>query len=114
MSGQGIENSVRKFNQINFNCIKCGSSNLTKNDAKTGISLTDVPNALFASAFITCDNCEHRFFVNMEDHDKINWWYNEFIIITTEYHVEFTSPISLPWIRNFNGYNPYCLLGLVV
>jgi len=63
---------LEHFNQINFYCIKCGSSNVTKNDAKTGISLTDVPNALFASAFITCNNCGHRFFVNMEDHGKIN------------------------------------------
>jgi hypothetical protein len=25
----------------------------------------------------------------MEDHGKINWWYNQFIIITTECHDEF-------------------------
>ncbi|MGI0033009.1 MAG: hypothetical protein ACRD97_07045 [Nitrososphaeraceae archaeon] len=58
------------FNQINFYCIKCGSLNVTKNDAKTGISLTDVPNALYANAFLTCGDCEHRFFINMEDHGK--------------------------------------------
>ena len=43
-----------------------------KNDPKTGISLTDVPNAIYANAFLTCKDCDHRFFVNMEDHGKIN------------------------------------------
>jgi hypothetical protein len=63
---------LENFNQIKFYCIKCGSSNITKNDSKTGISLTDAPNAIFANAFITCNHCDHRFFVNMEDHGKIN------------------------------------------
>jgi DNA-directed RNA polymerase subunit RPC12/RpoP len=63
---------LENFNQIKFYCIKCGSSNVTKNDPKTGISLTDVPNAIYAKAFLTCKDCDHRFFVNMEDHGKIN------------------------------------------
>ena len=63
---------LENFNQIKFCCIKCGSSKVTKNDPKTGISLTDVPNAIYANAFLTCKDCDHRFFVNMEDHGKIN------------------------------------------
>ena len=38
-----------------------------KNDPKTGISLTDVPNAIYAKAFITSKDCDHRFFVNIEE-----------------------------------------------
>ena len=60
------------FNRIKFYCIKCGSSNVTKKDPKTGISLTDVPNALYANAHIICEDCDHSFFVNMEDHGKTN------------------------------------------
>ena len=63
---------LENFNQIKFYCIKYGSSKVTKNDPKTGISLTDVPNAIYANAFLTCKDCDHRFFVNMEDHGKIN------------------------------------------
>ncbi len=43
-----------------------------KKEPKTGISLTDIPNAIYDKALITCKNCDHRFFVNMEDHGKIN------------------------------------------
>jgi hypothetical protein len=63
---------LENFNQIKFYCITCGSSNVTKNDPKIGISLTDIPNAIYTTAFITCNDCHHRFFVNMEDHGKIN------------------------------------------
>ena len=63
---------LENFNQINFYCIRCGSQNVRKHDPKTEISLTDVPNTLFARVFITCSDCKHRFFVNMEDHGKIN------------------------------------------
>jgi len=52
---------LENFNQIKFYCIKCGSSKVTKNDPKTGISLTDVPNAIYANAFLTCKDCDHRF-----------------------------------------------------
>ncbi|HEX2304831.1 MAG TPA: hypothetical protein VHH33_00940 [Nitrososphaeraceae archaeon] len=62
---------LENFNQIKFHCIKCGSSNVTKKDPKTGVSLTDMPNTIYASAFITCKDCEHGFFVNMEDQGKI-------------------------------------------
>jgi hypothetical protein len=31
---------LENFNQIKFYCIKCGSSKVTKNDPKTGISVT--------------------------------------------------------------------------
>jgi DNA-directed RNA polymerase subunit RPC12/RpoP len=62
---------LENFNQINFSCIRCGSQNVRKHDPKAEISLTDVPNTLFASAFIACSDCKHRFFVNMEDHGKI-------------------------------------------
>lgn len=61
---------LENFNQINFYCIRCGSSNMTKNDQKTGISLTDVQDTLYANAFFTCCNCKHKFFVNIEDHGK--------------------------------------------
>src|SRR5437867_12811299 len=61
------------FNQIKFYCIECGSSNVTKSDPKTGISLTDIPNAIYANALISCKDCDHRFFVDMEDHGKIYW-----------------------------------------
>jgi transcription elongation factor Elf1 len=63
---------LENFNKIKFYCIKCGSSNVSKNDPKTGISLTDIPNAIYAKAFIACNDCHHRFFVNMEDHGKTN------------------------------------------
>ena len=65
-----LETLLKNFNQINFHCIKCGSSNVTKNDAKTGISLTDVPNAFYVKAFLTCADCEHRFYINLEDNGK--------------------------------------------
>jgi hypothetical protein len=65
-----LKTMLENFNQINFYCIQCGSSNVTKNDAKTGISLTDVPNAFYANGFITCGDCEHKFYINMEDHGK--------------------------------------------
>ncbi|MGV8106437.1 MAG: hypothetical protein ACP5OH_01540 [Nitrososphaerota archaeon] len=63
---------LENFNRINFYCIRCGSQNVRKHDPKTEISLTDVPNTLFARVFITCSDCKHRFFVNMEDQGKIN------------------------------------------
>jgi hypothetical protein len=59
------------FNKIKFYCIKCGSSNLTQDDPKTGISLTDVPSVLYANAILTCNDCRHSVFVNMEDQGKI-------------------------------------------
>ena len=67
-----LKMTLENFDQINFHCIKCGSSNVTKNDQKTGISLTDVQGMLYANAFITCTNCKHRSFVSIEDHGKIN------------------------------------------
>ena len=66
-----LKRMLENFNQIKFYCIKCGSSNVTKREPKTGISLTDIPNALYAKALITCKDCDHRFFVNMEDHGKV-------------------------------------------
>ena len=65
-----LRTMLENFNQINFYCIQCGSSNVTKNDSKTGISLTDVPNAFYINGFITCGDCEHKFYINMEDHGK--------------------------------------------
>jgi predicted nucleic-acid-binding Zn-ribbon protein len=61
---------LENFNQINFYCIKCGSSNVSKDDVKTGISLTDVPNAFYVNTFLTCGDCKARFYINMEDQGK--------------------------------------------
>ena len=61
---------LENFNQINFYRIQCGSSKVMTNDAKTGISLTDVPNAFYVNGFITCGDCEHKFYINMEDRGK--------------------------------------------
>jgi hypothetical protein len=44
---------------------------LTKREPKTGISLTDIPNSMYAKALITCKDCDHTFFLNMEDHGKV-------------------------------------------
>jgi DNA-directed RNA polymerase subunit RPC12/RpoP len=68
---------LENFSQIKFYCLKCGSSNVTKDDPKTGISLTDVPNAMYASTFITCNDCSHRYLVNMEDQGKLRGWCKE-------------------------------------
>lgn len=65
-----LKTVLENFNRVNFNCIRCGSSNITNDDAKTGISLTDVPNALYINAFITCNDCGHTVYVKMEDHGK--------------------------------------------
>ena len=62
---------LENFSQVNFYCIRCGSHNVTKNDQKTGISLTDVQDTPYANAFFTCNNCSHKFFVNIEDQGKI-------------------------------------------
>jgi hypothetical protein len=35
-----LEIISENFDQIKFSCIKCGFSNVSKNDPKTGISLT--------------------------------------------------------------------------
>ena len=56
-----LKRMLENFNQIKFYCIKCGSSNVTKREPKTGISLTDIPNAMYAKALITCKDCDHRF-----------------------------------------------------
>ena len=65
-----LKRMLENFNQINFYCIQCGSSNVTRNNAKTGISLTDIPNAFYVNGFITCDDCQHTFYINIEDHGK--------------------------------------------
>ena len=65
-----LKKVLENFNLINFHCIKCGSSNVTKNDCKTEISVTDLPNTLYASVFLTCNDCKHTFYVSMEDHGK--------------------------------------------
>ncbi|MDP9490538.1 MAG: hypothetical protein M3P28_10135 [Thermoproteota archaeon] len=65
-----LKTALENFNQINFYCIKCGSSNVSKNGVKTGISLTDVPNAFYVNAFLTCGDCKARFYINMEDQGK--------------------------------------------
>jgi hypothetical protein len=68
--GKELNTVLENFNQINFNCIKCGSSNVTKNNSKTEISVTDMPNTLYASAFLMCNDCKQTFYVKMEDRGK--------------------------------------------
>jgi hypothetical protein len=69
--GKELKRMLENFNEIKFYCIKCGSSSITKTDPRTGISLTDIPNAMYASTCITCNDCDHRFLVNMEDQGKL-------------------------------------------
>ncbi len=66
-----LKTVLDNFNQINFRCIKCGSSKVSKNDSKTGISVTDVPNVFYANVFLRCDDCEHTFYVSIEDRGKM-------------------------------------------
>lgn len=69
---QELKIMLENFSQINFYCIRCGSPDVTKNDQKAGISLTDVQDTLYANGFFTCSDCKHKFLVKIEDQGKIN------------------------------------------
>lgn len=67
------------FNKIKLICLKCGSSNIKKDDATTGIvddvikfnGLTDMISPMYG-ALVTCNDCNHKFFVNMLDYREEN------------------------------------------
>jgi len=66
-----LKKVLENFNRISFYCINCGSSKVTKKDPKTGVNITDIPNIIYVSTFVMCDDCNHSFYVNMEDQGRM-------------------------------------------
>jgi hypothetical protein len=66
----------RNFNLVKFVCIRCGSTNVKKDDLRTGIN-EDVMNiiastidqviAVYAVARLSCIDCKNNFHVNILD-----------------------------------------------
>ncbi|HEU4467867.1 MAG TPA: hypothetical protein VFR61_02370 [Nitrososphaeraceae archaeon] len=71
-----IERLGRNFDLIKFVCIRCGSTNVKKDELRTGInedvinpndSSTDNIIAVYAVARLSCIDCKNIFHVNVLD-----------------------------------------------
>jgi len=67
---------TRNFDLMRFVCIRCGSTNVKKDDLRTGINggVIDITNltfddviAVYAIARLTCIDCKNIFHVNVLD-----------------------------------------------
>lgn len=68
-----IERLQKNFMLMKFVCIRCGSTNVIKEDLKIGInedvinSLNDIVIAVYAVARLACIDCKNIFHVNFLD-----------------------------------------------
>jgi len=71
-----VERLRRNFDLMKFVCIRCGSTNVRKDDLRTGInedmmnvnsSPTDIIIAVYAVARLSCIDCKNIFHVNILD-----------------------------------------------
>ena len=71
-----VQRLERNFDLMNFVCIRCGSTNVKKDDLRTGInedvisannSSTDDLIAVYAVARLSCIDCKNIFHVNVLD-----------------------------------------------
>ena len=65
-----IQSMLDNFNRINLVCLKCGSSNIKKDNPKTGINETDIVNGIYTNVLLTCNDCNNRFFVSISDYGQ--------------------------------------------
>ena len=68
-----LDRLKENFDQIKFNCIRCGSSNVTRDESRAGInedvgevnSLTKLTAGLHITARLTCNDCKSVFYTNI-------------------------------------------------